>query len=122
MHRTQLLTRGLAALVLIALWRNEGLIPILIGDPVSLGGAIIFTYLVLSVASIIGLLIQRSWGFYLLYILVPFSTLMLSVSYVPVLVKLPPADKPWILPLLLNAGVIVLAVLVHRSSESGPAA
>jgi hypothetical protein len=114
MNRTQFLTRVLASLVLVALWRNQALVPILVRDPVSLGGVLIFAYLVLSTTCIIGLLAERSWGFYLLYILVPFSTVMLSVSYVPVLVKLPPASNPWIIPLLLNAGVVALAVLVQR--------
>jgi hypothetical protein len=114
MNRPLFVTRLLTVLILIALLRNGELLPMLVKDPFSLLGLVIFVYLALSIASVVGLLLTRTWGFYLLYILVPFATVMLSVSFVPLWLRFPPADKPWLIPTLWNAAVLGLAALAHH--------
>jgi hypothetical protein len=113
MSRTLFVTRLLTVLVLIALLRNGELLPALVRDPFSLLGLVVFLYLALSLLSVIGLLLTQSWGFYLFYILVAFGTVMLSVSFVPLSLRFP-ADKPWIVSMLLNATVVGLAILGHQ--------
>jgi hypothetical protein len=39
---------------------------------------------------------------------------MPSVSFIPLSLRFPPADRPWIIPMLLNAAVLGLAALAHQ--------
>ena len=104
--------RALVLLVLIqaiTYWRVLGLL----AEPFSAGGLVALTYLLLTVASLAGLVLQRRWGFYALYTLVPFATIMLSVRFVPLPLAILPLGQRWIGVVALNVAVLALAVWAH---------
>jgi hypothetical protein len=109
------LTRVLVVIVLITVLRYWELIPTFVRGPLSTVGFVIVLYLALSIVSVAGLFLRRRWGFYALYALVLYGTMILSLSFVPVPLGFLPLERRWIGMTLLNAAVFVLAALVHRS-------
>jgi hypothetical protein len=124
-RRARLLSRGLAVLLILLLIADAPLVPMLLRSPVfSTLWAILAVHLGLLLAAIVGLLRVRPWGFYCLYVLVPFSTILLSISFVP---HLPRPFPPELRPLVLTvANVAVLLVTAaahasHRATRRAPA-
>ncbi|MCW5603146.1 MAG: hypothetical protein KIT18_01150 [Burkholderiales bacterium] len=113
MNKAVVLNQVLVALLLatlLAYWRL--FLPFFSGAP----GILILvalTHLVLLIGAIIGLWRFRPWGYYLAYLLVPFSTVMLSISFVPfVPLAFPDNLRPLVL-VIVNAAVLLLAVAAH---------
>ncbi|MGH8544835.1 MAG: hypothetical protein ACREX3_14655 [Gammaproteobacteria bacterium] len=121
MTRTVWLTRALVVLVLIQAliyWKALKLIP---AGPFTVGGIVALVYLLLTITSFVGLLLIRSWGFYALYALIVFGTVMLSIKFLPVpLTFLPIADR-WIGLAMVNLVVFVLTAVAHYWSRRAPA-
>ena len=113
MTRSQEARLLLALLVLWAAGSNWRAIALL-GAPVSLGGAAVLIYLGLSIACLCGLLVGRAWGFLALYLLVPFGTVMLAVTFVPVSLRFLPVSVRWIGLAIVNAAVVTFAGLAHH--------
>jgi hypothetical protein len=113
MNRSLFLTRVLALLVVVALIANRR-DAWLLRDPVSLGGLVVLTYLVLSIASCAGLLLRRRWGFYSLYASVLFGTIMLGVSFIPIPLGFLPIRERWIGPAVLNTIVLIAGAFAHH--------
>ena len=113
MTRTRWLTRLLAFLVLLALVLYAKVFTLLIVEPVSLGAGVALVYGALSLVSIGGLLRRRVWGFYSLYALVVFATVMLSVAFIPLPLEFVPPQERRIGLTVLNGVVFVLGVLGH---------
>jgi hypothetical protein len=82
-------------------------------EPFTLLGLVISPYLALSIASLAGLLLLRPWGFYALYVLIPYSTVMLSVSFVPLPLSVLPLESRWIGLMVLNIAVLFLGAISH---------
>jgi len=122
MNRTLFLTRILALLLVVALIAHWGLVPWFLGDPVSVGGFAFLTYLALSVASCVGLLRGRQWGFYSLYACVLFATIMLSVSFIPIPLGFLPLREHWIGVAVLNAVVLIAGAFAQHWSRVDTAA
>jgi hypothetical protein len=112
----------LVALVLAAMLAQWRALPVL-AAPFNLGGGVLLVYLGLSIACLAGLMLARTWGFVALYILVPFGTVMLSVSFVPLSFWFLPVSVRWVGLTLVNAAVLVFAGFAHywmRRDEARP--
>ena len=121
MNRSVFLTRVLALLIVVALianWRDAGLLR----HPVSLGGLVVLTYLVRSIASCAGLLLGRRRGFYSLDATVLFGTIMLSVSFIPIPLGLLPLRERWIGLAVLNTIVLIAGIFAHHWCRADAAA
>ena len=114
MNRTLFLTRILALLVVVAFVAHWRLVPWFLRDPVSVGGLVFLTYLVLSIASCAGLLRRRRWGFYSLHACVLFGTIMLSVSFIPIPLGFLPVRERWIGLAVLNAIVLMAGAFAQH--------
>ena len=118
MTRTVWLTRALAILVLIAGLTYWRVFALLAGAPLSLGGLVVLAYSVLAVGSLAGLWLRRAWGFYALYGLIVYGTIMLGVLFIPVPLGFIPLRERWIAVTALNAAVLVIAGLTHHWSRT----
>ena len=91
--------------------------------PWSLVGAVTILFLGLLIASIVGLLRMRPWGFYCAYVLVPVSTVLHGIALIPFIPELLPSQTLRIgSVLVLNVGFLVATVVAHlmsRRSEHG---
>jgi hypothetical protein len=100
--------------VVLAFIKHRAVVQLAVAAPLSLGGLVVLGYLALTTASVTGLIRQRAWGFYALYALVVFGTVMLGVSFIPIRLGIMPAPARWVGLTLLNALVLVLAAACHR--------
>ena len=116
MNRTVWLTRILVLLVLIQLISYRNVLGLLGAPPLN-GGLIALIYLTLTIASMAGLLLRRSWGFYSLYALVVLGTVMLSIKFVPLRLTFLPLTQRWIGLMVLNVAVLIVAALGHYWSR-----
>lgn len=114
MNRTRLLARILALVVVVAFLADWRLVPWFVGDPMSVGGLVFLTYLVLSVAACVGLLRRRRWGFYSFDACVLFGTILLSVPFIPIPLGFLPLGERWIGLTLLNLIVLSAGALGER--------
>ena len=121
MTRSQEARLLLALLVLWALGSNWRAFPLL-AAPLSLGGAVLLVYVGLSIACLGGLLVGRVWGFFALYLLVPFGTVMLAVSFVPISFGFLPVSVRWIGLIIVNVAVLTVAGLAHHWLRRDPPA
>lgn len=86
--------------------------------------AMTLIHLALMMLAIIGLWRQRPWGYYVVYLLIPASTILLSISFVPFVAELLPRVSETVALPILNGAVLLLAVVAHsaqRRSASPPA-
>jgi len=113
MDHALLARRSLVGLLLLDLLTSSELVFALLRNPLTILGLVVFLHLTLLTGSLIGLLLRLPWGFYLVYILVPFSTVLLSISFVPLVPGLLPVEIQWVALTLLNAAVLSLAAFVH---------
>jgi hypothetical protein len=94
-------------------------------DDTKLGFGLSLAWLVLLLASVIGIRAGRRWGALSLIVLMPVSTIMLSVSLVPFLTSIvPAAARPYVmmaLNLLMLIAAIVLATPPVRRAVPEPA-
>lgn len=101
------------ALILIQALTHWQVLKLVVAETFELGGLVALVYLVLTIGSLAGLLLRRVWGFYALYGLIPFATIMLSVPFVPLHLAFLPISERWIGLTTLNVAVLVLAAVGH---------
>ena len=111
------LTRALAVLLVlvlaaswieISIWLRE-----LPRDPLSPLSLVMTAHLLLLAGSIVGLLRLRPWGFYLVYLMIPLSTVLLSISFLPLVPRLFPFPLNSIVMSAMNLLVLVFVVSTH---------
>jgi hypothetical protein len=104
-------SRILAALLLAGLVENWQLVAWLTGVRDWLSFLVGLTWLGLLIGSVIGLVRVRRWGIYLVFVLAPFSTIMLSTPLLPGMrlfgLRGPVALSAWNL-LAVAIGIVVL--------------
>jgi hypothetical protein len=113
--KLRILSRILAALLLVGLLFNWRLVAWVFRVRDVLGIVVGVTWLVLTLAGVIGLARARRWGAYSLLVLAPLSTVMLATPLLPGIDLVggrgPVALVAW------NAIALVGAVLVLRTRE-----
>lgn len=107
----------LAVVVLSVVARYWELVPMLIRSPTSMLGLVILGYLSLAAASVAGLVLARRWGLYAFGALVVYSTVMLSLSFLP----LPRLVSPAWLELIAVNGLVLVGALMAGGSPDSPA-
>ncbi len=79
--------------------------------------AMTLIHLALMMLAIIGLWRQRPWGYYAVYLLVPVSTILLSISFVPFVADLLPRVSDTLALPVLNGAVLLLAAAAHSAQR-----
>jgi hypothetical protein len=75
-------------------------------------------HVALLVGAVAGLALLRRWGYWCVYLLVPFSTILLSISLIPHLPRpFPPELRPWVLA-AANLAVLAAAVFAHAGTRA----
>ncbi len=98
-------------LALVSLLTNDGNIM-----TIFLGSAGLL-YPVLAILSVAGLWTLRVWGFYAFYLHLVIGTLLLGVSFLPVLpALLPPELRIWVV-IAINMLALIAAVVMHRGTS-----
>lgn len=105
-------------LALVLLSRLE-LVRLLFVPGSTSGRLVIALFLALLLASLLGLLGRKTWGYYACYLLVPVATLLHGIALVPFITPwLPHASRP-VAVLALNLAVLVLVVTAHARAARG---
>ena len=122
--KLQLLTKILAGLLLgVLLWKWALVRIAFTNVPWSFVGFSALVFLLLSVASIVGLLRLQTWGFACAYLLVPVSTFLHGIALVPFLTELLPSPelKLWAVA-ILNVVFLGTLVVTHllQTRVTGP--
>jgi hypothetical protein len=109
-----LVSRALAALLALVLVADVRLLGTLFRAPVgSPVWGMLAIHVALLIGAVIGLSRLRPWGYHCVYVLVPFSTLLLSISLIPHLPRpFPPEVRPYVL-VAANLAVLAAAVFAH---------
>src|SRR5688572_5671487 len=111
------LSRALAMLFVVVLLANWRLIAgwfwVLPRAPFSDLSLITAGYVGLMLGSIFGLLCDRAWAFYCIYVMIPLTTVLLAISFVPILPGLLPFPLNTIALTILNVLVLVVAAIAH---------
>jgi hypothetical protein len=82
-------------------------------DPFGVLSLLLTAHLVLLIGSIVGLYRLSPWGFYYVYVMIPFSTILLSVSSVPFVPRLIPFPLGAIVMMVLNLAVLAVTRVAH---------
>ena len=87
--------------------------------PWSLTGFMALLFVGLTVASAVGLLLLRDWGFLAVYVLAPFSTIFHGIALVPWITSaLPTLEMRIWAAGVLNALFLVTAAIAHWSNRA----
>jgi hypothetical protein len=114
-----LVSRALAVLLALVLVADVRLLGTLFRGPVgSTLWVMLAVHVALLVGAVAGLALLRRWGYWCVYLLVPFSTILLSISLIPHLPRpFPPELRPYVLA-AANLAVLAAAVFAHAGSPS----
>jgi hypothetical protein len=123
--KPQLLTKILAALLLGVLASKWGLVRIAVTNlPWSSVGFATLLFVLLSTASIVGLIRLQTWGFVYAYLLVPVSTFLHGITLVPFVTELltSPELQSWAVAIVnvMFLGTLVVAHLLHARGPEPP--
>jgi hypothetical protein len=117
------ISRSLAFLLVVVLaagWRMvEIFIRQLFVDPFGVLSLLTGAYLILLVGTIVGLYRVRPWGFVYAYLLIPFATYLLGISFVPFLPRLFPFPASAVVVLVSNLAFLAAVMLAHARFEAG---
>jgi hypothetical protein len=112
-------SRALAVLLALVLVADVRLLGTLFRAPVgSTLWVLLAIHVALLVGAVAGLALLRRWGYWCVYLLVPFSTILLSISLIPHLPRpFPPELRPWVLA-AANLAVLAAAVFAHAGTRA----
>jgi hypothetical protein len=111
------LCRALAVLMLLVLVTHWRMVEILVRqlpvDPFGTLSLLALAFTVLLVGSIAGLFLVRPWAFACVYLMIPASTVLLGISFVPFLPRFFPAPARSVGLIAANTLVLAATVLAH---------
>ncbi len=77
---------------------------------------VVSVFFICSIASIIGLIRKKPWGFISIYVLAPVSLYYLGISLSPFVLFFPYSSRS-MAALILNAIILVAAIWLHRQNN-----
>lgn len=72
-------------------------------------------FLLVNIASAVGLYLMRKWGFIITYIAIIFSTIFFSTSYVPFVARFFPVHLKYLVLIVINLAVILCVLYLDVS-------